>query len=401
MLVPLHAYAGEVNPVAAGLAKRLESKQACIDVAIEVGERLLGMAQATEAGMTFGHGPAVYDGDAGVALLFVGLFRATKDERWLGAARKTLDHALSALPTDVGLYTGRAGVGEACLEAFWATGEKRFLEQATTCVAANEEYPATDLISGAAGAGIFLLNLHAATGNAVHLAKARAAADFLMKLAVRNEGAAHWPLAPARNPAVYLGFSHGAAGVGYFLLHVGRRTQHAPYTELAEEAARFVLLHEDAEGEERAHWWRTVPKSSDDRRIQWCHGAPGIGLFFHSLHRFAPRALYSEALERCLETTRIRGRNARVGGCQCHGVAGNAELFLEVHATSGKAAWLEEARRSGSSILVAEGERLHLKQGQGGPTYGAAYMLGLAGIGHFFLRLADPARTPLPMMVKP
>ena len=70
------------------------------------------------------------------------------------------------------------------------------------------------------------------------------------------------------NQRVYLGFSHGAAGIGYFLLHLGRRTKHEPYLQLAREAAAFVLLHEDHEGEERAHWWRTVPKTSDYRRIQ-------------------------------------------------------------------------------------------------------------------------------------
>lgn len=403
VLVAAPVRAGEVNPADSAIAKRLESKATCVAIAEGVGERVLALATKTEKGLTFGQGSKVYDGDAGVALLFAGLYRATKEQRWLDATRKTLDQALSREPDEPGLYTGWAGLGEACLEAWWATGEKHFLEQARRMAEHEPTYAGTDVIFGAAGTGIFLLNLHKATGDKAHLALALKAGDYLVKTAVRKEGAARWAIMPARKkPVYYLGFSHGAAGIGYFLLHLGLRTKHEPYLVLAEEAARFVLQHEDREGEERAHWWRTVPKSSDTRRIQWCHGAPGIGLFFHDLHRFRKKEAWTKALERCLATTQARGRSARVSGCQCHGVAGNAELFLEAYASSGKAAWLEEARKSASALVRVDGETLRAKHGVGpGATYGPSYMLGLAGIGHFFLRLADPAKTPLPMMVRP
>ncbi len=400
LLAPPSARAKELNPVNDVLAARLAEKRVCIAVAVDVGERLLERATKTEAGLTFGSGSKVYDGDAGVALLFAGLYRATKDARWLTATKATLAQAVAALPKDPGFYTGRAGVGEACVEAFWATGDRSFLTKAHACTAANAKHTGTDIIVGAAGVGIFLLNLHRATGKREYLRQARDAGDYLVDAAVRKGGTAHWTMSPGKAGRVYLGFSHGAAGIGYFLLHLGTRTKHAPYLRLAEEAARFVLAHEDHEGEERAHWWRTVPKSSDYRRIQWCHGAPGIGLFFHDLHHKLKKAPYTEAFERCLTTTRTRGRNARAGGSQCHGVAGNAELFLEAYRSGGEAAWLREARASGSALLVADGEALRVKAGYGRATYDASYMLGLAGIGHFFLRLADPARTPLPMMVQ-
>ena len=140
-----------------------------------------------------------------------------------------------------------------------------------------------------------------------------------------------------------------------------------------------MLAHED-----KGHWWRTVPPSSKMRRLQWCHGAPGIGLFFRELPQHA------DALKRCLAITQERGRTARKSGCQCHGVAGNAELFLEVYVDGKDERWLEEARRSGR-LLIEQ----HMSV-----EYDASYMVGLAGIGHFLLRLADPERTPLPMMVR-
>ena len=59
-------------------------------------------------------------------------------------------------------------------------------------------------------------------------------------------------------------------------------------------------------------------------------------------------------------------------------------------------ALLEEARQWGSALLVPSGKGFALET-----RYDSSYMLGLAGIGHFFLRLADPKGTPLPLMVTP
>ncbi len=353
--------------------------QADIAAAKEIGERLRKKAQRTDTGWTFAKGPGVYAGDAGVAIYFAALYRATKDKRWLEATRETLRHAVDEMPTACGLYVGRAGVGEACLECFWATGDKRFLRDARRCAERLPEYAATDIISGAAGTGIFLLNLHRATGDKKHLAAAQRAGDYLLAHAVRKGGQASWPIAPGKNKAVYLGFSHGAAGIGYFLLHLGRRTGVKRYTVRAHEAAQFLLEHE-----EDGHWWRTVPATSTLRRVQWCHGAPGIGLFFKELPE------YADAYKRCLTVTEKEGRTARESGCQCHGVAGNAELFLEEYVARKDKRWFEEARKSGRVLLKS-----HMKI-----DYDPSYMTGLAGMGHFFLRLADPAGTPLPLMIR-
>jgi hypothetical protein len=93
-------------------------------------------------------------------------------------------------------------------------------------------------------------------------------------------------------------------------------------------------------------------------------------------------------------TTRRLGRTSRAGGCQCHGVAGNAALLLEAYALTRDEALLAEARLWASALLVPKGDGFVLDT-----AYDASYMLGLAGIGHFFLRLADPVGTPLPLMV--
>jgi len=388
-LLPLLAVAAlvraEVNPPHPAAAKGLAKKEVCLRYAREVGEHLLDADTGKRD---------VYSGDAGVALFLVDLHAATGEKRWLEAARKLLDRALEldakAAP-DKGLYTGTAGVGQVCLDAFRASGEEAFLDRARACagrIARAGPYTVVDVISGAAGTGIFLLNLHAATGEAAHLAQARAAGDYLARTAVRGGGKAHWPI----GGRVYLGFSHGAAGVAYFLLHLHRATGDPEYLALAREGAAFVLAHESPGGR-----WLKMTAPFDETKnpcaVQWCHGSPGIGLLFCDLG-------YEEPLRRCVAATLAEGRTARVGGCQCHGVAGNAELLVEAYRRNGDEALLEAARTFGSALLEPHGDGFRVATGVGGYRYPPGYMLGIAGIGRFFLRLAAPGETPLPLMVR-
>ena len=393
--------AEEINPVRPKGVVYLENPGACVAVAEELGVRLLESATTTAAGITFGRGPYVYRGDAGTGLLFAGLYRATKASKWRIAAERTLSQAVATGTKGAGLYTGRGGVGAACLEAYSATGKRSFLRLAVTCAEDLEQPMVPDIISGAAGTLVFLLNLHRATKKDTYVDAAHRLGEYLVSKAVRSEGKAHWSLGSGKSARVYLGFSHGAAGIGYALLHLWRRTDEKTFRTVAEEAAAFVLEHEETVGEEGAHWWRTVPRSSRHRRIQWCHGAPGTGLFFLDLSRLLEKQHYADATARCLATTRARGRTARASGCQCHGVSGNAELFLEAYAQGGGQEWLHEARRSGSALLVPQGAMFRVRKASGRRNEDPAYMTGLSGIGHFFLRLADAKSTPLPLMVKP
>jgi len=395
------AFAQEPNPVRPEAAKLLRDRARCRRLAEEAGRALLSRAREDGDALRFARDddPAIYSGDAGVAILLVGLYRATHDKQWLDAARRTLAGAFARATDDPGLYSGLAGIGQVHLDAYRASHRKEFLDRARECakrVGDPARWRSTDIISGAAGIGIFQLNLHAATGDAADLAAARRTGQWLAERAIRADGTACWPVGGAAGARVYTGFSHGAAGIGYFLLELSAATGDASFRTLAEEAARFVTAHAMPEGDDGWLWWRTVPPIEDeDIRIQWCHGPPGNGLFFAALVRELGRDEDRAALARCLATTRRRGRTARVGGCQCHGVAGNAELLLEAYLLSKDQALLAEAREFASALVVPKGSSFALETG-----YDPSYMLGLAGIGHFFLRLADPGRTPLPLMVE-
>ena len=79
----------------------------------------------------------------------------------------------------------------------------------------------------------------------------------------------------------------------------------------------------------------------------------------------------------------------------CHGAAGNADLMIYASEVLGEQSWL-----AGADAIAQQGiERFERRRvawpcGLPGANETPDLLLGLAGIGYFYLRLADPKRTP-------
>lgn len=354
----------------------------CRALAVQAGEAILGKLDAIEK-------PEAYDGAAGVALFLFELSRATGEKRWIEPATRLLTRAI-AEAEGPGLYTGRAGVGQVCLDAARITGDPSWIARAERIAAGLGEPEATDVISGAAGTGVFLLNLAAATGKPEPLAAATALGEYLEKRAVREDGRARWPVSE-RLPRFYVGLSHGAAGIGLFLEALGRATGEERFSTLAREAAAFVLACAKDDGPDGLMWAKLEPPADGNFPVQWCHGSPGIGLFFLAMADATGDPAYEAALARCVAADRRRGMTARANGSQCHGVSGNAELFVEAWRSRRDDGLLATAREFARRLVGPEGLVVSLRGGE----YGPGYMTGLAGIGRYFLRLADPEGVPM------
>jgi lantibiotic biosynthesis protein len=118
----------------------------------------------------------------------------------------------------------------------------------------------------------------------------------------------------------------------------------------------------------------------------WCHGAPGIGLSRLRAWQILGDDVYREEAEAAIRTT-LKSFGDEGSYCLCHGHAGNAELLLRASEVLGKPEYRDAAERVG--VEGVEPWRC------GGPTENETpdLMLGLAGIGYFYLRLCG-ARTP-------
>jgi lantibiotic modifying enzyme len=207
-----------------------------------------------------------------------------------------------------------------------------------------------------------------------------------------------------RNQRNLTGFSHGAAGAGYALLALFHATGDAQYREAAMLAFQYerhwfdptVGNWPDFRGDPVSRYWRKRPLAF---ATLWCHGAPGIALSrLRAYEMLNDEICKAEALT-ALQTTRKMIESTLSTGLGnfslCHGLAGNAEVLLYGSQVLGPecgeaAAWALHVAHAGMERYATR--RAPWPCG----TYGGEtpnLMLGLAGIGHYYLRLHCPA-TP-------
>ncbi len=201
-------------------------------------------------------------------------------------------------------------------------------------------------------------------------------------------------------PAAIGGSSVQSAAFGgstYFVrLHTA--TGEARWKEIALEAA--ATMRQAAAPDRGGLNWRRQPDTPAEAfKCQWCHGAPGVGLFFARAWEAFREPWLLEVAEGAGEATFAYG-DIRKNPSQCHGLSGNAELFLELHRLTGKPLWRDRAAefaRLAMGYRVSDGSGERWQADEPG-FYSPDFMCGAAGVGHFFLRLAAKGALPLPLL---
>ena len=383
-----------------------------LDLAIDVGRLIAAAAEPDVAGSRwrtqtyFGedaYGTDVFAGSAGPVMLLAGLHAVTGETRfrdvaesgalWIEAQTR---RSLTDPNRDPSLYFGVAGDGMTFLQLYECTGRKRWLDLARTRVKALRglAYKSEDPLEGAAGTGTFLVRVHQVTGDAGALDLAVAAGEYLLQRASVDDGGWHWPWNRRSGSFDGIGFAHGTAGVACFLAELSRFSSDQRLPEAVLGAARWI----DGQAEPGPAW-RRWPGDERPAGVQWCHGPPGIGLL--AVRAYA--ALGNEELKdlalRAAEATYVAG-DVRANPSQCHGLAGNAELFLELRRALGDDIWLDRAVEFGEAAAAyrEEGPDGSRWRGDEPGNYSPDFMMGSAGVGHFFLRLARPDAVDMPLM---
>lgn len=239
-----------------------------------------------------------YNGMPGVVAFLAALHDATGDVRWLNRAGRGAASLVAVLDADAdrldsGLYTGLAGLAWTLrtvarvarsneLDAAAARAEQRLVERSAAAPAS------WDIISGAAGTGLYLLS----TGTPAGRAAAIRAGDALLAVAEPAGAGRMWFPGPnlRRN---YPNFSHGTAGVGYFLATLHQQTGERRFLDGALSGAAYLesvatrrdgattIFHTSGGGENRFY-------------LSWCHGPVGTARLFHRLHQITGEARWME-----------------------------------------------------------------------------------------------------------
>lgn len=369
---------------------------------------------------------SVYEGTLGIALLFYRLFRCrvveTRETQGAFSAGRCMEEATRLLSiarrqaknhSRGHNYTFLCGTGglHALQAVLWrvshpmcpkprADRAKRALGRLLdSAAAAARDTPACELLTGRAGALHAVLFVRSQLESGMHCIALEERETLMLRNAekaltesILSSGVEYVkanglqaPLMYEWHGSMYLGAAHGVAGIAQQLLNApGLDTvQMALVTDSVKHlmSKRFpsgnLMSREDA---------------SRDRLVQWCHGAPALSLVCLRLHRRILEArkesLAEEqqqqmqsakaALVAAVESSDVVWRRGmlRKGLGMCHGIAGNAMVFLALWEVTRDRKQLLRACRFFEAALHGQ----HSADLRAAPDYPSSLMNGMAGM---------------------
>jgi hypothetical protein len=305
-----------------------------------------------------------------------------------------------------GLYTGWVGLAYAAVRSGLLLHDEALIAQATRLLRDLRQEttaPGHDLLSGSAGAIIGLLALARVLPEPTFQQFAVQLGTALVAAADRQPKGYSWRGPGSHNHPNLTGLSHGAAGIGLALLELFAATGDAQFRAAGEAAYAYEQSWFDPlEG----NWpdFRFARAGRRGARSHafstyWCHGAPGIALSRLRAYELLGERCYAEQAAVARQTTEralLNTLSARFADCSlCHGVIGNAEVLLRCAqilplASTASQDLVNLVARTGITQYEAAG---HPWPGGVPGGYTPGLMLGLAGTALFYLRLHHPA-TP-------
>ena len=370
----------------------------------------------------------LYSGTAGIVLFYLELHHATGGAGYLREAESGARYLLDALPNgagaEPGLYTGLAGsafvlglVHRAGGGAAFQEGAHRVLtmliERANRAGEGAEWNDVTDVVGGSAGIGLTLLETGRRLGTAHAVETAQQAGDRLLELGRPAEVGLTWMMSPTF-PRNMPNFSHGTAGVAYFLARLHEATGDRRFLDGAIAGATYlraiavshgdgcVIRHHDGDGEDLFY-------------LGWCHGPVGTARLFYTLGRLTGDDAWMSWLHRLERGIPAYGvPEQRSAGfwnniSQCCGNAGVAQFYIDLHQSLHDATTLPYARRVTADLVarataVEDGLAWVQAENRTEPENLVAqtgFMQGAAGVGTMLLQLDAVERGERPLVTLP
>jgi len=98
------------------------------------------------------------------------------------------------------------------------------------------------------------------------------------------DGGTKWAMTPANPTRLYPNFSHGTAGVAYFLATLHQATGEPAFLEAALDGARYLLTVAHTDGDVcLVFHHEPEPEGLELFYLGWCHGPAGTARLFHRL----------------------------------------------------------------------------------------------------------------------
>jgi len=212
-------------------------------------------------------------------------------------------------------------------------------------------------------------------------------------------------------PKLMPNFSHGTAGISYFLAELYRATGEKAFLEGALSGAAYLLKITNDNGLIFHH----EPDGEDLFYLGWCHGPTGTGRLYYRLWKETGDEKWRDALIKSADGLMKTGiPEKRTTGFWnnesiCCGTAGVADYFLSLHEVLGDEKYLAFARRATKTILsnaVQKEKGISWVQAEHRvkPLFleeQTGYMQGASGIALWLLRLENFEEEKKPTIVLP
>lgn len=341
-------------------------------------------------------GADLYQGAAGIALFLAQLHHRTGDRM----QARTADQALALAEAGAaagGFYTGAAGIGAVLISIGLLRGREELAERGLTLVDCARTLDAgLDLLGGAAGLIPVLLTLARNHGRPDFHARAVTLGEALLTAAQTGPDGLSWP--SGKDGHVQTGFAHGGAGMLPALASLHLATGEARWAE----ALTGALRHERSRFDARAGNWPDYrdaggnPSPHPAFGASWCHGAAGIGRSrLWLLAAGAQDPMLEEELAVALRAVAAAlsppPGTSSPDFSYCHGLAGMGDLLLDAGLSRNRPDLTAMAATIGRhGIERHAAPRIPWPCAVRGVGEVPGLMTGLAGIGHFYLRLHDP-----------
>ncbi len=409
-------------------------KRLYLDAALEAAGWIQSLAVKSEFGTAWPAVPGesttpnnwLYSGNSGIVLYFLEMYYATGDIPYLNAAQAGADHILGTLSEEnsAGFYSGISGIGFALFETYKACEEKKYLEGFRTCVQflrdsakeidqGVEWSPTTDIISGTAGTGLFLIYAYQETEDPMLLNLAELAGKRLVELGETVKNGMKWAMDP-NYPRYMPNFSHGTAGISYFMASLYLETEKEEFLKAALDGARYLKEVAVTEGDV-CLIFHNEPEGEDLFYLGWCHGPVGTARLFFRLFQITGENEWIDLvemgakaiLESGIPEQEVEGFWNNVGVC-C-GTAGVADFFLSMYNITHKKDYLDFALHLTDDLLskttkIESGMKWIQAEHRVRPEFLQAQtglMQGAAGIGLWLLRLNAFDQNSIPQIIFP
>lgn len=345
---------------------------------------------------------SLYEGLLGNALFFATIYQMTEQARYLDVVEKilvavNLDKMLYNKPQSLSAFTGEASYAYSYYYLGLLLQRQDLKEQGIQhilhCgkqIAEDDQY---DLMAGCAGTLLVALQIYQDCLKDEVLSIAIQCGEHLIKHANQiNDHSIGWKNAIG-DGSVLTGMSHGNAGIAWALAELYEETRIDTFRHCAIQALAY---EREMYSPEENNWFDLRNRQNRIQKnfpepVNWCHGAPGIGMARIKVFNIIAEQQTGIEIERAIEKTLQEG----LGGsdCLCHGSMGNIDLLLLSAQHLGQPEHLDIAQRIvGDLVQSAQADQWYsgIPQTAKVPTL----MIGLAGIGYQLLRTVDPYRIP-------